>query len=263
MVNDRGSLLNPGSTVVSFLSGAAAGVADTAINYPPYCLHYRLQRGESLWRRFVYRPRELYRGVLAYSAIIPITCISDGLTDKLKASGVSPFVASFTSGMVAALVISAPVGNSIVTNLRLKAGHKPAGSIIAMYHIYHHYGLRGFYVGIQPLLVREGIYASSVFYGKRAIQDRLGCHDLTAASISGTIATLFSQPMDTLATHMQNQTHRTSMVDNIQQMWTSGGLVRFYRGFYLRWIAIISGVYVMDRTSTSVKDKLNRKFSST
>jgi hypothetical protein len=49
---------------VGFVSGLAAGAVDTVVNYIPYGLHYRRQRGEILHpvkNPRIYMPRELYR----------------------------------------------------------------------------------------------------------------------------------------------------------------------------------------------------------
>lgn len=256
--------MNPTLTIdtprwVSFLSGASAGLADTCLNYPPYCLHYNLQRGANIWSKSMYwKPRELYRGVFAYSAIIPITCITDGMTDFFKSKGVRNDVAPFISGMLAATVVSAPIGNSIVTDLRLKDSGKPAGLKNALHHLTSTYGWRGFYTGIGPLMAREGIYAWSVFYGKGAFQEKYNWNDIQASVAAGSIATALSQPVDTLATYMQNQVSRKSTFECIRMMWKENGIQRFYRGFYFRLYAIIAGVYVMDRVSGNVKAALER-----
>jgi len=244
-------------TSISFASGAAAGLADTCVNYPPYCLHYRLQRGENIWVRKAWWPiKELYRGVLPYAAIIPITCITDGVSSYLKQRGVHDDLATFSSGILAAMIVSAPVGNSIVNDLRLKAKQMPAGTLNTLEYVYRNYGLRGFYTGLTPLMMREAVYAWAVFSGKASFQDHFNWNDAQASIAAGSIATLFSQPTDTLATCMQDR--RKSIWDCIKMMYAEDGIARFYRGFYFRWYAIIAGVYVMDGVSGFVKQRLNR-----
>jgi len=238
---------------VAFVSGTAAGCADTALNYPPYCLHYRFQRREDMTRRAIYAPRELYRGVGAYSAIIPITCLCDGLTEALEARGAPRHLAAITSGMTAALIVSAPIGNAIVVNLRLKAEGRPAGTKNALRHLWNTYGIKGFYAGIEPLMLREGIYSCAVFYAKGAIQEKFKIGDLSASMVAGSVATALSQPCDTSATFAQNKKVRVPYSQTIKEMWLAGGLRSFYRGFMYRWYAVVAGVYVMDSVSNAVK----------
>lgn len=239
----------------SFVSGAVAGVCDVFANYPPYGFHCRLQRGESLRRLSIYRPRELYRGSLAYAGIVPITCITDGMTDYFKSMGMYPGAASFTSGMIAATVVSGPISNAIVINLRLKEEGKPASTIQAIKYIKMAYGVRGFYAGILPLLFREGSYSWSVFYVKGEVQRRYGYGDIKSSVIAGTIASVMSQPCDTLTTFIQNQVERKGVVESAKMMWKDdvGGVLRYYRGFWLRWYSIVAGVYVMSSVSGIVK----------
>lgn len=243
----------------NYISGAIAGTCDTIINYPPYCLHYRFQRRENMYSTKIYYPRELYRGIFAYSAIIPITCICDGMTNWFKFKGVEGYLAAIYSGMIAATIVSAPIGNSIVTNLRLKEEGKEAGTVKSIKHLINNYGLfNGFYIGIIPLMAREGIYSWSVFYAKREVQNRYNYGDIKASIVSGTIASILSQPCDTLATFMQNKVIRNniSTLACISQMYQINGIRGFYRGFFFRWYAIVAGVFVMDKASTESKKYL-------
>lgn len=245
-----------GSGGASFVSGMAAGSMDTLFNYAPYGLHYRLQRGENLLNPKLYFPKELYRGVLAYSAIIPITCICDGMTDHFVSQGTPRHIAAIQSGMMAAVIVSAPIGNAIVTNLQLKEVKQPAGTFNAIKHIRKVYGIRGFYTGIESLVIREAAYSWSVFYAKDAIQKKLECGDILSSVIAGTIGTIVSQPCDTSATYAQNQVKRIAFKEVLAKMYVEGGVRRFYYGFFFRLYAVIAGVYVMDKTSNTVKNFL-------
>src|SRR5579885_1212071 len=214
---------------ISFISGIAAGLADTAGNYPVYGLHYRKQRGINIWQWKYFTPRELYRGVIPYSAIIPVTCIMDGMTDFLKGNGVAPAFASFISGGIAAILISTPTTNLIVTDQRLSEAGEPAGLRNSIKEIVKYNGYAGFRTGMQWLIVREGIYSWSVFYAKDATKKHLQCNDGVASIISGTFATIISHPFDTLSTYMQGQKIRKYSVICIKEMLKERGLARFYK----------------------------------
>lgn len=233
-----------------FLSGIFAGVCDTIFNYPPYLFHYKVQRGDHisfLRNANTYKPRELYRGVGSYAFIIPITSISAGVSGSLERRGVSTHVATITSGMVAATIISAPVGNAIVTNLRLKASGINTNSYLTVKHIIRTMGIRGFYIGAVPLLIREGIYSWSVFSGQSHFQVKYGYNEAKSTIIAGIVATFLSQPCDTLATRMQDRGF--NLRQGIRSMLQEGGIFRFYKGFGFRLYAIIAGIYVMNKGS--------------
>lgn len=239
-----------------FISGIAAGTADTCLNYPPYGLHYRLGRGTNVWQLKYWTPRELYRGVLAYSAIIPVTCIMDGVSQFLESKGFNSTMATFSSGMVAALLVSTPTGNMIVTDQRLSESQKPAGLKNSINSIIRHKGFGGFFTGIQCIAAREGVYSWAVFSAKNDVKEYMKSNDITASIIAGTIATIISQPLDTTATVLQNQVKSISLKEGITRMYKENGIKRFYRGFYFRWYAIVAGVFVMSETSEYVKSKL-------
>lgn len=241
------------SPLTSFVSGLAAGLGDTIINYPPYGLHYRLGRGTNIWNWKYWTPKELYRGVIPYASIIPVTCFMDGISDLLKEKGVHPALAPFISGIISATFIATPVGNLIVIDQRLAESKKPAGPRNSYRDIQIHRGYNGFATGVYWLAGRDGIYSWSVFFAKGAIQKRLDCGDIAASTIAGTVATILTQPMDTSATYLQNQEHRITMREGVERMYREKGLRRFYRGVLFRWFAVVSGIYFMDKISTATK----------
>lgn len=247
----------PTPALISFISGLSAGIADTACNYPPYGLHYRVGRGINIWNLKYWKFRELYRGVGAYASIIPVTCVMDGLSDYLQKTGVHPALAPFMSGVIAAMFIGTPVGNLIVTDQRLSEANRLAGFRNSFLDIKTNRGYIGFTTGIQWIMMREGVYSWSVFYAKNATKEYLSCNDLIASIISGTLATIISQPMDTSATYMQNQSTRPRLIECAKRMYREDGLRRFYRGVGYRWYAVIAGIYIMDKVSQNTKSILS------
>jgi len=245
---------------IAFVSGAAAGLADTVVNYPPYCLHYRKQLGQVLSPRAnprIYWPRELYRGVGAYACIVPVTCISDGATHYLRdAHAVGPFASSFASGMLAALVVQAPTSNVIVAQ-----NDHSLSARAAIRRLWRADGARRFYTGLAPMLGREGLYASAVFWGEGEAAARYPAahartHGVSSAALSGSVATALSQPLDTLATAMQRTASR-SVAASARAMYAEGGLARFYYGVAYRGYAIVAGVFVMQHVSAATKNALS------
>lgn len=259
---ERGGVNAPVSpNKVAFVSGFFAGIADTVLNFIPYGLHYRIQRGEVL-NPFVnpkiYTPRELYRGVLAYSAITPVTCISDGVGTYLNKRGIAMPIATFLSGMLAAFIITAPVSNIIIHQQEHK--RSPIESIR---FIYSRYGPYRFTTGTSLYLGREGIYSTSVFFARKWLseQHKIFENKLINVVVIGFVATLLSQPLDTAATSMIAQEKRETPVETARRMYAEGGLGRFYRGFWFRCYAVIAGIFVMGEVTDHVKRVLTKSES--
>jgi len=103
-------------------------------------------------------------------------------------------------------------------------------------------------------MVREGIYSWGVFYAKRAVKERMQCSDIVASVIAGTVAAVASHPFDTLTTFRQNKIVKSSNRECIDEMIKEGGLKRFYKGIVFRWVAVVAGIYVMDKTSQRIKN---------
>jgi hypothetical protein len=112
-----------------------------------------------------------------------------------------------------------------------------------------------------PLLGREGLYASAVFWGADEAAARYPnaharTYGLSSAALSGSVATALSQPLDTLATAMQRTSSR-SLVDSVRAMYAEGGAGRFYYGTAYRGYALVAGVFVMQHVSSATKDALS------
>ena len=249
---------------IGFVSGTAAGVVDTIVNFPPYGLHYRLQRGCDVrpWSAHAaryYAPRELYRGVGAYAAIIPVTALADGVTHSLKGVGVAPLVAALAGGACSALLVSTPTGNIIIAQQQTSTRLWPAARALVRAG-----GVRRLWTGLTPLLGREGTYSAAVFWGNGAAAARLPRADAATAGwasavLVGTVATAISQPMDALATAMQDAATHPGVRATTRRLYAEGGAARFYRGALLRGAAVISGVYFMAYTSERTKAWLERR----
>jgi len=252
---------------VGFISGFLGGVGDTICNFPPYGLHLRLQDNKSInpfKNPQFYRPRELYRGTAAYSVIIPITCIADGFSEYLKRHfTMDAFMATFISGMTAAFFVTAPTSNTIVYQQKNAVSAK-----VAIRQIMAKYGAYRFTTGMSLYMLREGIYSVSVFSAKPWLQTQNAYfqNDIVASVLVGIVATILSQPCDTIATYMVGADKRMSPLKAIPAMYhgyehdgtrSEGGLRRFYRGFLLRGYAVVAGIYVMSKVSNATKRAFN------
>jgi hypothetical protein len=264
-----------------FAAGVVAGTADTLCNFPPYGLHYRLQLGQDIapWRNpRVWMPPELYRGVLAYAAIIPITGICDGVTSWLESRhGIDSALAAPVAGVVAAVCVSAPTTNVIVNQQRLSDPilRQLAASEITKVRASHELrvakpgpvlrgllrqGVGRLYWGVAPIAAREAVYSSAVFSASaraQAAYPNLPWY-VTDAAV-GTAATLISQPLDILATQTMASTAavRPTVLAVARERYKVHGVRKgFWRGFAFRNAAIIAGIVVMRTASDATKDAL-------
>lgn len=275
--------------MVPYVAGVAAGMADTLLNFPPYGLHYRKQRGRNI-RPWVnpqfYKPAALYCGLVPYSFIIPVTCLTDGLSDWLKAQNVPGVFATMLSGFVAGAVISTPTSNIIIqqqmaaerkapkgiepgsaAHHKFDAARKNAATPVAtVQRLYAQDGLWRFTRGMPTLMMREAAYAMAVFWGKDEVLERfptlkeMGWWGFgIACTVSGIGSTMISQPMDVMTTWAIKSERRLTVAETFRQMYAEDGLKRFYSGTLMRGYAIIAGIAVMSLVSDYVKERMNKK----
>jgi hypothetical protein len=248
---------------IGYLSGMLAGVADSLCNYPPYGLHLRLQQKKNI-RPWVnpsfYKPRELFRGVMPYSLIIPVTALVDGISTELTRRFEWPaWATTFLAGSIAALIVSTPTSNIIVAQQNY--GLRP---MAAVQHIVRKNGMAGFAIGRPLFLAREGIYGYSVFYAKPMVEQWQKRHQteerhwvlsgLLASLLVGVPATLCSQPFDTVSTYLIAQENpRYGIGRAAREMYAEAGLRRFYTGVWMRGYAVVAGIFVMGTVADCVK----------
>jgi hypothetical protein len=167
----------------------------------------------------------------------------------------SAFVATFVAGMCAAAVISAPTSNVIINQQQYELSM--AG---AVRKIVREWGYYRFTTGMSPLLMREGIYSWGVFCARPYVQQYPVFTDPFVASLAvGIIATILSQPCDTLATFMIKRPERVGPLHAAREMWHDGegGVRRFYRGCWLRGSVVVSGILVMGTVADYVKARMH------
>lgn len=119
--------------------------------------------------------------------------------------------------------------------------------------------------GTSLYLFREGIYATSVFFARKwlAKQHEIFENKILNVATIGLVATILTQPLDTMATSMIKRTvthnFRESPTQTAKRMHQEGGLRKFYKGFGFRLYAVIMGILVMGEATDWVKEKLGEK----
>ncbi len=275
--------------VVGLVSGIAGGIADTVFNYPPYGLHIRKERLERI-RLSHFWPRQLFCGAAAYAyGMIPATMLQDGTNEILKRAlpqdrpPIADALCAFAGGIVGAMVYT-PVGNLIVTQQQLM--RPGSGDSVRVGQVLHHirmrYGVGRLWTGFAATSVRDGMYASAVFWGvhrcevwleargvSAALRNKVerlgfnptitsvlvnvvGIHAL-ASIIVGTLSSFCSHPFDAIATRMQNTPEKTHPVTLAREIFRKEGIRSFYRGAVFRLYAVIAGIFIVSHVSNLTK----------
>lgn len=107
-------------------------------------------------------------------------------------------------------------------------------------HIYRTEGLRGFYAGIVPTLIRDVPYAglNYMFYNqfKQHFQrdHSSSAVFIFAGGMSGLLSTLCIYPFDVVRTRIQLKSDYRGTLDALSRILTDEGLRGLYRGIVLR-----------------------------
>ena len=270
--NEKTSRLRPW---VGFVSGCAGGVADLAINYPPYGIKYRLQCNECIdWKKLTetrhltngYTLKYLYRGVLVSSfGFVPAIMIQDGVSTYLlrcqPANAPAYYDAMSTAvGGAASAIVTAPVGNVIIAQQKGNTG-----MLQAIQGLYYQGGIIRFARGGSVLMCRDSIYGLGVFWGVDYIKMRLeknaafrgsSSTTLIASMLAGSMASVLSQIPDTLAAKIQNDNSEKSSPWRIfRKTLQEQGMKEFYRGGLFRALSIGASAYVVYGVTNYVKNR--------
>jgi hypothetical protein len=255
---------------VGIPAGLVAGMGDTALNYPAYGIKIRKQRGEKINLK-MFLPKELYRGVITYGlSAIPITILQDGISTLIKSydpapSQTSDATAAFLGGCASAFV-AAPMSNVIVTQQQQSMQPRTA-----IQSIINNYGYSRFWMGIGPTLMRDGPYALAAFWGTNAMKqyiekryqlDKDSNKAIIPASITtGAITTVLTQPVDTIATKMQDS-HESSISawKVAKDILKKEGFKGLYSGTFFRGSSLIGGMLIVSTLSTATKEFVTERY---
>jgi hypothetical protein len=255
---------------VGIPAGLAAGIGDTALNYPAYGIKIRKQRREQINPK-MFSPRELYRGVIPYGlSAIPITMLQDGISTLIKSyypapTQTSDATAAFLGGCASAFV-AAPMSNVIVTQQQ-----KSMQPMEAIRSIINNYGYNRLWMGICPTLMRDGPYALAAFWGTNAMKQYIvkrykldkdsNKAIIPASVITGAITTVLTQPVDTIATKMQDSPESSISAWKVaKDTVKKEGLKGLYSGTFFRAYSLIGGMLVVSTVSTGTKELITERY---
>lgn len=257
---DQGSVpqaIDSGLHCKGLCAGVVAGLGDAAINYPWTAMKIMYQRGQPVdLRPWVTPPRMWYLGVKSYAAsIVPTTAIqfiaNSKLKDALKPSGPWQHLGvAMASGAVGA-VFSNGVEH-LILGKQQKAVNAMCTYSTAIRGLHKAHGKFWPLVGYLPTAGRDAVYAGGMLYGVDWVRAQLpvGMQQpyLPVADVMvGTLASLFTQPLDVLARSQQMTPGQSVVAATRSIMQRPDWLKLFYTGGACRTMSVVSGITVMSR----------------
>ena len=237
------------SAIENYAVGAFTGLAEVLVTNPLFVIKTKMQQNKP----WILTPAAYYKGAAANAlGFMPITAIQVGANKWIQSTlfnnhptYVQQVGAAFTAGVLSSF-ISCPVEKVMTlqndhpkTNLSsLLKGHLQAK------------GLSGFFVGQLATSLREGGFSIFFLATPPVIKSKLKSHGLndTSSSIiagvsSGMVATLVTQPADTIKTCQQ------SAVDpslGFFKTAKSMAIPTLFKGIVARSSSVILSITLMD-----------------
>jgi solute carrier family 25 carnitine/acylcarnitine transporter 20/29 len=209
-----------------FLAGAVSGMCGLTLSHPFDTIKTHIQNN----KKININPINLYRGLLPPLLGIGIEKAfvfgTYNLTNK--------HFNTFTSGCIAGLSASV-----VVTPYeRLK-------TLLQMNNKITNINLKFLYTGFSATLTREipgfGIYFSVYENGKKYFYHNniTTSGSFLLGGLSGAIAWIFIYPQDIIKTKIQSSLTNYKIKDLIHNIYSSGGIKQFYKGFHLALLRAI------------------------
>lgn len=208
----------------NYVSSAAGGATGGYVCFPFEGLKKRMQTKQPI----SFHPKELYRGSSAFAVSVMLASFSQmAFYDQFKKlpgydadsvawnSGLAVM-----SGMLGAVVGSAPVENDILTQQLNKTNPFTA------FRIMFKEGYTRPWTGLAPLMYRESGFGLTMLYGAEkaynVVYNATGSAPLSVAAqmSAGIVGAILSQPGDTLATRMQR--HGESLPQAVKSIRNEG-----------------------------------------
>jgi len=117
--------------------------------------------------------------------------------------------------------------------------------------------------GILPTIYRESGYAMG-YLGLAPVltecwKSKMDHANIFSALVAGVFAGFVTHPFDTAKTIMQGDLSGTSMRDIMKDLYQSGGVQNFYRGFTFRTATIAVGFFVIGEVKEVIPYLMNWK----
>jgi len=190
------------SEMQNIFVGGGTGAAAVTVLQPMLYYKNEIQAGNK--PKLILDPRILYRGGGGFAASFPPSIAIQNLFTGLFSKWMDPLPASAAAGGISASVVCPAELVMIQQQKTGKSFMKTAQAI------YSQFGIKGFFRGAFPTVLREGVSSASIFSGVPAIKEQLlsqgwseGPAQVVAGIIVGPFAATASISPDSLKTRMQ------------------------------------------------------------
>ncbi|KAI3435642.1 hypothetical protein D9Q98_001700 [Chlorella vulgaris] len=256
--------------------GAFAGVLEVSIMQPTVGIKNALQEGRPVPKTIA----GLYRGLpVSAGAMLPITSVQFGMNRLLEQTykrvmntdqlGTGSTIGIAMGAGAASAVMGCPA--EFVMIQQQKSGR----SLPAEFrHIVSTYGALKPIKGFSATVLRESLYASGylavapllrgVLEQQPAVANLPGGPTVVSGVAAGLLATVCTQPADTIKTRMQafpdtisHPQYRT-LVSTTQHIIQSEGAGTLFAGMWPRMFRIVCAVFILNSTRTTLVDAVQR-----
>lgn len=220
-----------------FMYGMIGGTVGVIISHPFDTIKTRIQSNKNLTIKEAIKIGQLYRGLLAPLVGIMIEkSIVFGFYEKSKTLIKNDFINGIIGGLMCSIIVTP------IDKIKIHYQNKTNNKLI----------FRNLYRGFIPTVLREtpgfGIYFTTYNYLNNNYNNNknLGKNFLFG-SLSGLSAWLFIYPMDLIKTTIQSSDDKKHIKDVVKNIYNTGGLINFYKGFSLacmRCIPLHGGVFL-------------------
>ncbi|KAG0575421.1 hypothetical protein KC19_5G002800 [Ceratodon purpureus] len=245
----------------SSVVGAISGMIEVFIQQPSVNIKNAVQDKQPV----VWNPRILYRGVIVNAAsMAPISAIQFGVNTALEERMTGPLTTMDRTGIgLAAGAVSAVVSSP--SEVIMIQQQKTGLSILSQVrYLCHHHGWLSLGRGFIPCLVREAVYTATYLGVNPILHEevmKVSCEGsksgmkltptwalVLASCISGTTATVITQPIDTIKTRMQANVDLIKyrkMGSAFRTIMDEGGYRALYSGIIPRTQRIVCAVLIL------------------
>lgn len=247
----RGSIMNEKklSTIENYAIGALTGLAEVLVTNPFFVIKTKMQQKKS----WLLPPTAYYNGTTANAlGCMPITAIQVGAKKEIESrvfnnqpTYIQQIGASFTAGVLSSC-ISCPVEMIMI----LQNEHPKTSLPKLLNWQFKTKGLSGFFVGQLATSLREGGFSVCFLAAPPIIKSKLKSYGLDDVSSnilsgasSGVIATIMTQPVDSIKTKQQSTTDSTLGFFKTARNMTISTL---FKGSIARGSSLVLSITLMD-----------------
>lgn len=256
--------------------GALAGVVETTIMMPTVGIKNALQEGRAVPRTIP----TLYRGlVISAGAMLPITAVQFGMNRFLEQTYRRVLgVESLDMGGRVAVAMGAGASSAFLgcaAEFVMIQQQKAGRSLPAEFrHTLATYGPLKPFKGLSATMARESLYACGYLAVAPLLREALEAQPamshvpggplVLSGLAAGMLATVATQPADTIKTRMQafpdNAAHPQyrSLISTTQHILRTEGAGTLFAGLWPRAFRICCAVFILNGTRTTIVDALDK-----